>query len=169
MTGPLLAFVLLVGSFFATGTAEPAQKIPVPPVPVPQKGPDGVDPKMPYFQVCAKECDDCARLCNTCASHCAKLLAEGKKDHLDTLKLCQDCATICSAASQVVARDGPTADLICTACAEACKRCGDACESHSGDPILKQCAEECRKCEKVCRTMVRGGTEALPKPKEPQP
>jgi hypothetical protein len=167
MTGPLLAFVL-VGSLFATGAAVPAkQKLPVPPVPVPQKGPDGVDPKMPYFQVCAKECDDCARSCNTCAAHCAKMLADGRKEHLDTLKLCQDCATLCTAASQVVAKDGPTSDLICTACAEACKRCGDACEAQAGDPILKQCAEECRKCEKVCRAMAKGSAVTPPKPKEP--
>jgi hypothetical protein len=83
------------------------------------------------------------------------MLAEGKKEHLETLKTCSDCATICSAASCVVAKAGPMSDLICTACAETCKRCGDACEKHAADPIMKQCATECRECEKACREMLK--------------
>ena len=44
-------------------------------------------------------------------------------------------------------------DLITSACAEACKRCGDACGKHASDPLMKRCADECRACEKVCREM----------------
>jgi hypothetical protein len=145
--------ITLAGAIFATSAASSQQaKIPIPQVP---KG--DVDPKMPLFLVCASACDDCARLCETCAAHCATLLAEEKKEHLQTLKLCQDCAAICQAAARVTAKDGPFSDLICTSCAEACKRCGDACEKHSGDPIMKRCAEECRKCEKVCSQMLNQG------------
>lgn len=107
------------------------------------------------FEQCAKACDDCARVCDQCSAHCAKLLADGKKEHLKTLQTCQDCATICSAASCVVAKGGPFSDLICTACADACKRCGDACDQHKDDPMMKKCAEECRKCEKACRDMLQ--------------
>ena len=147
---PLFTFVVLAGAFVAAGTSEPNQsKIPAPPVP------GDVDPKMPYFLVCAKACDDCARQCETCSAHCAKMIADGRKEHLATLRLCQDCAAVCSAASRVVARDGPMSDLICSACAEACKRCGDACEKQSADPIMKRCAEECRNCEKACREMAK--------------
>jgi Domain of Unknown Function (DUF326) len=104
---------------------------------------------------CSKACDDCRRVCDACSVHCAKLIAEGHKDHLHTLQTCQDCATHCSAASAITARRGPFADLICTACAEACKRCGDACEKHKHDEIMKKCAAECRKCEKACREMLK--------------
>jgi hypothetical protein len=83
------------------------------------------------------------------------LVSEGKKEHLKTLQTCQDCATLCSAAASIVARMGPFSDTICTACAEACKRCGDECEKHSHDSIMKKCAEECRKCANACNEMLK--------------
>jgi len=113
-----------------------------------------------HFMACAKACDDCARMCDSCGAHCAKMIADGKKDHLTTLQTCQDCATTCSAASCITARSGPFADLICTACAEACKRCGDACEKHKDDAKMKACADECRKCEKACRDMIKDTSHA---------
>jgi len=89
-----------------------------------------------------------------CAAHCAKLVSEGKKEHLATLKTCQDCATVCSAAASIVARMGPFSDTICKSCADACKRCGDECDKLKDDPMMKKCADECRKCEKACRDML---------------
>jgi hypothetical protein len=141
--------VMLAGAVLASGAAATQQ----PKIPVPQVPPDDVDPKMPFFRVAAKAADDCARLCDLCAAHCAKLVADGRKEHLDTLKTCLDCATLCRAASAITAKDGPMTDLVSQACADACKRCGDACEKHASDPIMKRCAEECRKCEKACRDM----------------
>lgn len=121
------------------------------------------DPHQAMFMDCAKACDDCKRVCDMCGAHCAKLIAEGHKHHMATLKTCQDCAAICSAASCVVAKQGPFSDLVCTACADACKRCGDACEQHGkGDPVMKQCADECRKCEKACRDMLKHVQPANP-------
>lgn len=108
-----------------------------------------------HLMACAKACDDCGRICDACAAHCAKLVAEGKKEHLKTLQTCQDCATVCQAASCVVARKGPFSDLVCTACADACKRCGEACEQFKDDPMMKRCADECRACEKACREMLK--------------
>jgi hypothetical protein len=108
-----------------------------------------------HFMQCAKACDDCGRICDACAAHCAQMIAEGKKEHLKTLATCADCATACKAASCIVARKGPFSDLICTACADACKRCGDACEQFKDDPMMRHCAEECRKCEKACREMLK--------------
>lgn len=147
---------LNAAGFIALNTVGPAPvagqtKIPIP-IPKP-----GVDPEMPFFRVCAEACDDCARICETCSAHCARLVAEGTKEHLRTLRTCQDCAAICTAAGRVTAKDGPMADLICTACADACKRCGDACEKHAADPLMKQCTDECRQCEKACRDMIKGG------------
>ena len=73
-----------------------------PPVPRPE-----VDPKMPYFLVCAKACDDCARICDTCSAHCSKIVADGKNEHLHTLKLCLDCSAVCRAARPSPPRTGP--------------------------------------------------------------
>lgn len=108
-----------------------------------------------HFMDCAKACHDCARICDACGAHCAKLVAEGKKEHLKTLQTCQDCATFCSAAACITARSGPFADLICKSCADACKRCGDACAKHKEDEMMKKCAEECYRCEKACRAMLK--------------
>ena len=108
-----------------------------------------------HFWDCAKACDDCARVCDACSAHCVNLVADGKKEHLDTVRTCQDCATVCSAAATVTARTGPYSDAICTACADVCKRCGDACEKFKDDPMMKNCLDECRKCEKACREMLK--------------
>ncbi len=108
-----------------------------------------------HFLACAKACGECAMACDSCGAHCANLLAQGKKEHLTTLKTCQDCASLCAAAACVTARGGPFSDLICTACADACKRCGDECEKFKDDAHMKKCAEECRKCEKACRDMLK--------------
>jgi hypothetical protein len=108
-----------------------------------------------HYMKCAKACDDCGRVCDACAGHCAIMLADGKKDHFTTLQTCADCATACKAASCIVARQGPFSDLICTACADACKRCGDACDKFKSDQMMKECADECRKCEKECRQMLK--------------
>jgi hypothetical protein len=114
------------------------------------------------FESCAKECSDCQRICDSCATHCAKMTASGKPEHLKTLQTCRDCATFCAAAAQIVSRQGPFAGLICRSCAEACAQCGKACEQFPSDAHMKQCAEECRRCEKACREMVKhmgGGAE----------
>jgi hypothetical protein len=150
-----LSSLTLLGCLLYASGSIPFHRPTSPVSQVPRAG--DVDPKMPFFLVCAKACDDCARNCDLCASHCAKLVADGKKEHHHTLKLCLDCAAVCRAAASVTARDGPMSNLICTSCADACKQCGDACEKHPGDPIMKQCADECRKCEKVCREMVKHG------------
>jgi hypothetical protein len=107
------------------------------------------------FEQCAKACNDCQRICDMCATHCAELVAEGRKEHLKTLQTCRDCATFCSSAAEIVARMGPFSDLICQACAEACARCGKACEQFAQDKMMKQCAEECRRCERACREMLK--------------
>src|SRR5262245_24744154 len=106
------------------------------------------------FDACAKACGDCQRACDSCATHCARLVAEGKKEHFKTLQTCQDCATHCSAAAGIVARMGPFADLICKACAEACARCGKECDRFPDDKHMAACARECRQCEKACRDML---------------
>ena len=103
------------------------------------------------YDTCDKACGDCQRECDSCATHCAKLIADGKKEHLKTLQTCQDCATHCSAAACIVPCMGPFSDTICTAWAEACARCG----KFPDDAHMKKCADECKKCEKACRDMLK--------------
>jgi hypothetical protein len=107
------------------------------------------------FADCAKACGQCALACDQCAGHCGVMLADGKKDHLVTLRTCQDCASVCGSAACITGKAGPFSDLICKACADACKRCGDECEKRSSDPVMKKCADECRRCEKACREMLK--------------
>jgi hypothetical protein len=118
------------------------------------------------YDRCARACSDCQRSCDSCATHCANMLARGQKDHRRTLATCQDCATHCSAAACIVARRGPFSDTICKACAEACARCGKACEAFPDDDHMKECARECRKCEKACREMLDHGKKTTKEPKE---
>jgi hypothetical protein len=107
------------------------------------------------YEECAKACNACQLECDQCATHCAQLIVAGKKEPQTTLHPCLDCATHCSAAARIVAQRGPFSDTICTACAEACKRCGDQCNKFRDDPVMKQCADECYRCEKACRDMLK--------------
>jgi hypothetical protein len=112
------------------------------------------------FMDCARACGECALSCDACAAHCAKLVADGKKEHLKTLQTCQDCGAFCGTSAFITAKAGPFSDLICTSCADACKRCGDECEKYKSDTVMKKCAEECRKCEKACRDMLKHVAQA---------
>ena len=142
-----LIFTLLVAGLVIVGVAVLADDKKAPP---PAHG-----EHLRHYTACAKACGECALACDECAAHCAKMLADGKKEHLKSLQTCQDCAAVCGSAACVTARGGPFSDLICTACADACKRCGDECEQMKDDPVMKRCADECRKCEKACRDMLK--------------
>jgi hypothetical protein len=111
--------------------------------------------QMEMMQECAKACSDCQLACNRCAAHCAKRLAEGKKEYLACLKTCQDCAACCVACAEICARGGPLAAFMVECCAKCCDKCAEACEAFPNDPELKKCAEECRKCEKSCKEMTK--------------
>jgi len=106
------------------------------------------------MSACARACSDCQRECDACSTHCADMLKEGHKDHAVTLGTCLDCSDFCAAASQIVARKGPFAALICESCATACDHCANECEKFPDDKHMAACAEECRKCEKACKAML---------------
>lgn len=113
---------------------------------------------------CAAECADCQQICDSCAAHCLKLVADGKKEHQQTLQTCLDCAEICAAADRIVSRSGPFSDTICQACAEACARCAEACEKFPDDQHMAQCAQECRKCQQACEKMLGGDSQNVARP-----
>lgn len=107
------------------------------------------------MQECAKACSDCQRACDLCATHCAHLLAGGKKEHLPCMMNCQDCATCCVACAQTCSRGGPLSSIMSDCCAKCCDKCAIACEAFPDDKEMKACAEECRKCEKSCKMIVK--------------
>jgi len=112
------------------------------------------------YDECANACAACQRVCDSCAAHCLGLVAEGKKEHQQTLQTCLDCAEICAAANRIVSRSGPFSDTICRACAEACDRCAKACEQFPSDEYMAQCAKECRTCQKACEAMLSHGARS---------
>ena len=106
------------------------------------------------FQDCAKACNECQLECDSCARHCALLVADGKKDHMETLGTCSDCAEICAAAAKVTSHHGPLSATVCDGCAKACDACGTACEKFPDDEHMSHCAKACRDCAKACREMI---------------
>src|SRR5438105_5030422 len=54
-----------------------------------------------HFMKCAKECADCQQQCDSCFHHCAKLVADGKKEHAKAMHLCVDCADLCATAGRL--------------------------------------------------------------------
>lgn len=98
----------------------------------------------------AKMAGECALACDGCASHCTEMLAQGKKEHLESQKMLLDCATICAAMARVAGGNGPLTSTLAAACAEACRLCAVHCEKMVNDPHMKACAEKCRAMEKAC-------------------
>jgi len=105
---------------------------------------------------CADACGKCLRECESCSTHCAGLLAAGKREHAATLRLCLDCADLCTAALRLVSRRGPLMEAICETCARACDLCAAECGKFPGERSLEACAAACRICAAACREMLRG-------------
>jgi hypothetical protein len=117
-----------------------------------------------HFDVCAKACADCMLHCDSCHHHCAHLVAEGKKEHFNTMRLCSDCAAVCAAAARVTSGHGPLSVTICESCAKACDTCAAACEKTPSDEHMAACAKACRACAKACRDMIEhAGHNTKPK------
>ena len=107
-----------------------------------------------------KACADCAKECESCFRHCTMMVAQGKKEHVRTLRTCVDCGDLCALAAKLMARQGAFMGLTCEACAKACDGCGAECDKHSNDEHMKRCAKACKDCAKACRDMVKAvGTE----------
>jgi hypothetical protein len=95
----------------------------------------------------------CLTECSLCMGHCAKLVEEGKKDHLTTMKLCEECASVCFITLKMTGNRTAALPIQVEACAKVCDVCGAACEKHPNDEMMKQCAQACRDCAKACREM----------------
>jgi len=107
------------------------------------------------MDACMKACARCAKECESCFTHCTNLVAEGKKEHLRTLRTCNDCGDMCAMAGKLVARGGPFMNAMCEACAKACDGCGAECAKSPHDEHMTRCADACKDCAKACREMVK--------------
>ncbi len=111
----------------------------------------------PEMDACMKACAHCAKECGSCLNHCIQLVAEGKKEHVTTLRTCNDCGDMCAMAAKLIARDGAFANIMCAACAKACDACEAQCAKFPHDEHMAKCAQECKDCAKACRDMLRAG------------
>ena len=107
-----------------------------------------------HFDHCAKVCAECMVVCESNFQHCARLVADGRKEHERSMRLSIDCAELCATAGKLSGRKSLLSVPACEACAIGCEMCAAECEKH-GDEHMKHCARACRECAKVCREMVR--------------
>ncbi len=108
--------------------------------------------KMKAMEDCLKACKSCAALCEETFHHCFGLVTEGKKEHAKAAELALDCADFCALSVKMMLRQSDLMPFSCGACAEACKKCGDACAPFDSE-MMKQCTAACRECEKTCKAM----------------
>ena len=100
-----------------------------------------------------EECVDCAQTCIACADAC--LGEDAVRDLVQCIRASLDCADLCEAAACIATRrsgSNPTViAAVLRACAEACARCGEACERHAGSiEHCRICAAKCGQCESAC-------------------
>lgn len=101
---------------------------------------------------------DCAQVCTACADAC---LGEKNPDMMNwCIRLDLDCADICDATGRIVSRQTATEPRMIRAalqaCAEACRLCGDECDTHGqhGMEHCRICAEACGRCEHACNDLM---------------
>jgi hypothetical protein len=106
---------------------------------------------------CVDACVACAQACTACADACLS------EEMIDELRKCirsdLDCADICEVTGRVLSRHtGYDANLtrsVLQACAQACKSCGDECQTHAEmHEHCRICAEACRACEQACQEVL---------------
>lgn len=96
----------------------------------------------------------CAQACVACADAC--LGEDTVADLTECIRLNLDCADVCITAGKTATRrTGSNEGLVAAmldACAVACARCAEECETHAGmHEHCRICAEACRSCETACR------------------
>ena len=106
---------------------------------------------------CITACYACHETCNACADAC---LSEDDVTHqVACIRKNMDCADVCLATAKVVSRITATdkklvGDLL-RACITACEHCAEECGKHS--EMMKHCAicaEACRRCEDACAALL---------------
>ncbi|NKE67553.1 four-helix bundle copper-binding protein [Ramlibacter sp. RBP-2] len=107
---------------------------------------------MPHqnYQSCIDACNACAVACNHCAISC--LMEPDVKMMARCIALDIDCAEICQFAAAAMSRASESSRLVCQACAEICRLCGEECAKHRMEHC-QQCAQACMRCADECSKM----------------
>jgi hypothetical protein len=104
---------------------------------------------------CCDTCANCAEACNKAFHHCLEQAAAGKPQHARMAQTVADCAAFCALSAALISRKSMMMILSCRACADACRRCAQECETFDTDLDMKICADACQRCEESCRNMVK--------------
>ena len=99
---------------------------------------------------------DALNACLAACEHCATafLKEQDVKMMVRCIQLDRDCADLCALAARFVARGSAHVKPLLTLCAEICKACGDECAQHTHVRHCQECADACRRCEQACRESV---------------
>lgn len=102
---------------------------------------------------CIEACYSCAQTCTACADAC--LAEDMVKELRRCIRLNMDCADACMATGAMMSRqtepDWTVLHAQLETCLQACKACGDECESHAGKhEHCHVCAAACRRCASAC-------------------
>jgi hypothetical protein len=118
--------------------------------------PGGDDPKNASItHSCCDACGECAVACNKAFHYCLGEASAAKPRLAKMGQTVADCAAFCALSAQMIARQSTMMILSCQACAGACRRCAEECESFANDPELKACFDACQRCEESCRNMIK--------------
>jgi hypothetical protein len=111
---------------------------------------------------CCDACGECAQACNKAFHHCVEQAAGGKPRHAKMAQTVADCAAFCALSAEMISRQSMMMVLSCRACADACRRCAQECQTFDTDLGMKVCLDACERCEETCRNMVKamGGESA---------
>jgi len=98
-------------------------------------------------------CVECAQACALCADAC---LSEPDVVALATcIRLNLDCADLCQVGARIASRQQPSEVAVLARALELCALvadlCGDECARHAEHPHCAVCAEACRRCEDACQ------------------
>jgi hypothetical protein len=116
----------------------------------------GDDPKHAGMaKSCCDACGTCAEACNKAFHHCIEQASSGKPRHAKMAQMVADCAAFCALSATMISRHSMLMVLSCRACADACRRCAQECETFDTDIDMKICLDACQRCEESCRNMVK--------------
>ena len=101
---------------------------------------------------CLKEC---ASLCGDASRRFVEQIASvGDRPLLERFTLgidaTRDCLTLCLLTASLLDRKSELSSFACVPCAQACRRCAEACDGLSPDDVVNACADRCRRAEQVC-------------------
>jgi hypothetical protein len=121
-------------------------------------------------RVLTREMDEAARACaeghrvsTRTFSHLRTWERDASVASPDDLRLLLDCAQVCSVAADFLLRASEFHVLMCSLCAEICRKCQQNCRqlaAAEGDPVLAECAAACLQCSNACRRVMAASAAA---------